>query len=126
MIGSFYDFNYHEKSGNNENKKQDYFTIVFWDDGESIIKTLFDSILNEKKIRSDESFESAKKLDINLPFRVIRENYELELGWEFYYFDDLPDKNSKPDEILVSSFLPGVSRLPIISRVKILCMTKMK
>ena len=108
VIGSFYDFS---NNGNSEDKT-DYFTIAIWDDGESIIKTLSDSINSGISIRSEENFELAKKTGYKSWFRIIKEDSTVETEKEYLYYDFLPEKKSNDCEILVSSFFPGTSRLP--------------
>lgn len=93
--------------------KYDYFTIVMWDDGDSIVKTLSDSIEAGIIIRASESFEMAKTSGYRSWVRLIKNDYTNVSSKEFLYYDYLPDKSSCKDEILTSSFLPGVSRLPI-------------
>ncbi len=123
VIGSFYDFSNNEDTKKGNKDKFDYFTIVIWDDGDSIIKTLSDSIKSGVSIRSKEYFELAQKTGYRTWFRIIRKDYSKETKNEYFFYDYLPNKKTLDDdlddEILISSFLPGVSRLPSISKKKI-------
>ncbi|MFS4491842.1 hypothetical protein [Maribacter sp. 2308TA10-17] len=108
VIGSFYDYTKNSRSKTGKR----YYTVVLWDNGDSIIKTLTDSILDLKNIRAEESFKVAKKANLKSWFRIVRKNYNNEVENEDLFFNYLPNKNSSPDEILLSSFFPGISRMP--------------
>jgi hypothetical protein len=117
VIGSFCDYTRKEekpKEGNNDSKGTSvFFTIVIWDDGHSIIKTLSDAISLDKNIRATDSFEVAKKSGLKPWFRIIRSNYKSTINRESLFYDYLPTKASEEDELLLSSFMPGISRKPI-------------
>lgn len=119
VIGSFYDFSNGGDTKKGNEDKLGYFTIVIWDDGDSIIKTLFDPIKLGISIRSKEYFELAQKTGYRSWFRIIREDYSKETRNEYFFYDYLPNKKTLDDEILISSFLPGISRLPRILEKKI-------
>ena len=114
VIGSFYDFTNSEDLSQKPKNTPDYFTIVIWDDGDSIINTLLKSIYSGLNVRATESFELAKKSGYRSWFRIVRENYESNKNIEFLYYDYLPEIASPLDEVLLSSFLPGISRLPAV------------
>ena len=115
VVGSYYDYN-NIKSRNKDKKL--FFTIVLWDDGDSIIDTLSESIKLGNNIRAKESFEVAKKSGLKSWFRVVRKNY-ISKKLESIFYDHLPTKEAENDEILLSSFLPGISRKPINSEDKL-------
>lgn len=113
VIGSFYDFTNKEKVLTGNKSKKNFFTIVIWDDGDSIINTLLDPINLNSSIRATDSFEVAKKSGYKPWFRIVRNNYTSNSNNESLFYDFLPTKESGNDEILLSSFLPGISRKPI-------------
>lgn len=112
VIGSFYDYTNENSINQGERDKKLYFTIVLWDNGDSIVKTLSESINLGNNIRAIDSFEVAKKSELKSWFRVIRKNYTSTKS-ESIFYDYLPSKDSETDEVLLSSFLPGISRKPI-------------
>ncbi|MBI4650992.1 hypothetical protein HY745_06870 [Candidatus Desantisbacteria bacterium] len=107
VIGSFFDL---KKTSKKENVIY-YFTIVIWDNGNSIIKTLKDSIDNGKNIRAEKSFLLAKTHSLTSWIKLTR-NYISTSNNNFLYYDFIPDKKTDKDEIFVSSFFPGISRDP--------------
>ena len=112
VIGSFYDYTNEDSIHKGDSDKKLYFTIVLWDDGDSIVQTLSESINQGNNIRSVDSFEVAKKSGLKSWFRVVRKNFSSTKG-ESLFYDYLPTKNSESDEVLLSSFLPGISRKPV-------------
>jgi hypothetical protein len=112
IIGSFYDYTNEEKIHRGDKDKKLYFTIVLWDNGDSIIKTLSESIKQGNNIRADDSFEVAQKSGLKSWFRVIRKNFVSNKD-NFLFYDYLPSNDSDSDEVLLSSFLPGISRKPV-------------
>lgn len=117
VIGSFYDYTKQESNHKEEKDKKNYFTIVLWDNGDSIIKTLSDSIEVGNNIRAKDSFEVAQKSGLKSWFRIIRKNFYSNKG-ESLFYDYIPTSNSEKDEILLSSFLPGISRKPISKKTE--------
>jgi hypothetical protein len=113
VIGSFYDFTNEEKIHKGDKEKKLYFTIVLWDDGDSIINTLSESINLGNQIRANDSYEVAKKSGLKSWFRIAREDFHSDSKNESMFYDYLPNKESTSDEVLLSSFLPGISRKPI-------------
>lgn len=115
VIGSF--FQSKKIILENQKKIQEYdFTIVFWENGKSIIDTLKEPILLGENIRSDESFRLAESSGLTSWFKLKRDYKTLSDKTALYY-DFIPSKEMVvekefDDEILVSSFFPGISRDP--------------
>lgn len=82
-----------------------HLTIVFWDDGESIVDTLRKAIDADKKIRSLEPG------DLCADYLVTREN---ELGEksspQIIASDLLPNANTEDALLLLASLFPGITR----------------
>lgn len=107
VIGSFFDF----KKASQKDVKEFHFTIVIWDNGDSIINTLKHTLQSNENIRSKESFELAinsgltswYKLKRAFPTKSVNENL---------FYDFIPNKETVDEEILVASLLPGITRDP--------------
>lgn len=108
VLGSFYDYTNH-----NSTSKKKYFTIFLWDNGNSVIKTLSETISKGGKIRSENSYKIAKKLRLYPWFRIVRKYLASANNMDDYmFYDYLPNKESTSEEILLASFLPGITRKP--------------
>jgi hypothetical protein len=108
FTGSFFPFSDNQPDEN----EVFYFTINFWDNGESIIDTLGLPLKNNQNVKS---------LDAEKHFQLVTKNknqIEFLLKKKGQYIEDLftasSDLHPNLDEehILLAAFFPGVSRLP--------------
>ncbi len=107
VIGSFFDF----KKRSKKEEKSYHFTVVLWDNGKSIISTLKDSINEGENIRSNESFSLAERNGLTLSLKLKR-LFDSNSINSYLFYDFIPTKDTTEEDILVSSFLPGISRDP--------------
>lgn len=95
-----------------------YYTLVIWDNGESIINTLKQELRNKKKIRTDENLPD----DPHSCYFITKEKKKGRpklSDWDYYFSYDTPDLDSEEGSykkedwyILLASFFPGVTRDP--------------
>jgi len=99
-------------------RQNDYYTIVIWDNGKSIIDTLMDELKNGKSIKNETpSFD-----DTHSCYCVRKEDVEIkgkpkDTNFDFYFSYETPKLNDKTYRseiwfILLSSLFPGISRDP--------------
>lgn len=103
VIGSFFD----KKKKSKKEGTEAFFTISIWDDGNSIIKTIKNNIDNNIQVRNDKSFNLA--VELGLTSCMLIEYDALKPINNVMKYDYIPDQNSQDYEVLLSSFLPGIS-----------------
>ena len=108
LMGSFFDF----KKRSRQEEKNYHFTIVLWDNGRSIIDTLRDTIDKGENIRSEASFSLAQKNGLTSAFWIKRD-FASKSSANYLSYDWVPTKESENEDLLVSSFFPGISRDPM-------------
>lgn len=88
-----------------QNAGSRYFTMVFWDDGESIITTLKRAIDSGLKVRS------ADVPDLYVDYRITVESAEGEKEDPYLIPSSyLPDSNTNNELLLLSATFPGITR----------------
>ena len=107
IIGSFFDF----KRRSKQDKKNYHFTIVLWDNGRSIVDTLRDAIKEGGDIRSTPSFLLAQKSGLTSSF-IMNRKFASNSTSNFLNYDYVPTAETADEDLLVSSFFPGISRDP--------------
>jgi hypothetical protein len=101
QTGSRFDIRYNDE-GKPSTK---YFTMAFWDDGESIITTLKRAIEGGLKVRS------ADTPDLYRTYRVIRESSDgVKTEPEDVISNYLPDRTTTDELLLLSATFPGITR----------------
>lgn len=93
---------------NNSKSPDGYFNLVIWDDGESIIETLSNRILEGKSIRNweHEIFDNIKyQLKIKNRNKVI-------FNRETFHSNFTPTDPQNKDLLLLASIMPGISSNP--------------
>jgi hypothetical protein len=82
-----------------------YLTIVFWDDGQSIVDTLKEAILSGKSIRSIEV------PDLYADFEMLRCNHKGEIQSQTVVKSSyVPDVTTPEDLLLLAATFPGITR----------------
>lgn len=110
FTGSFFDFKDTRKSKNSKSKPY-MFTLNFWDNGESIIKTLREPLNKSLPVKSEKSVEHfyTETNTDELLFIIKKEGYKYNILKSSAV--EL-NKYSQDDQILLASFFPGISRNP--------------
>lgn len=90
------------KPKNNEKK---FFTIVAWDDGESMIDTLYKAIKEGKEIRSVDFKELHKKYQL-----ILKDSDSKQISIKIIKSTFDPNIDTPSEEILLSTLFPGVTR----------------
>jgi hypothetical protein len=87
------------------NARKRYLTIVFWDNGESMVDTLHSALREGKAIRS----RDLPELHSDYELIVANEDDQIE-STKIIRSDALPTAATPPEELLLATLFPGVTR----------------
>ncbi len=107
-------------TGSYFDKKGKYFTIVIWDNGQSIIESLINGLKKYKTITNSAN----KNLgDVLNPSYFLtdgsedRQNYdEINIEKKLFFSNDLPTLNDPEWKFLLASFYPAVTSKPVLHK----------
>lgn len=93
-------------SGSFFDKLGSVFTLSYWDDGDSILKTLHKRLKNKETLRNNNAFISG-----DIHFTVVTKSNE-PVNLYYHSASDVPN-DIKDAELFLYSFFPGISRDPL-------------